>query len=174
PPYRRSMQGFRPFFRGLARAALVAATALPVGAAHADDRDPPVVTPGRQDAPPGPSPAAPAPLPMSDSGRRAVRGCDVGESCDHLLAGLRAFEREAFPRRRGASPWGDGERITASRAPGARSPRRRPASPTELRPDLPWLAGLEMPDLPVHWDHRIIRFLEFYVEDPRGQQLMRA
>jgi membrane-bound lytic murein transglycosylase D len=113
---------------------------------------------------------------MDPDGRRSVRGCDpAGECTGDLLQGLRAFEIEAFPRRRGDSPWSDRDGGSiVSRAPGAVSGARRRDRPTDLRPDLPWLAQLEMPDLPIKWDHRIIKFLEFYKEDPRGQKLMRV
>ena len=43
-----------------------------------------------------------------------------------------------------------------------------------LRPDLPWLANLTMPDLPVTWDRRVIDYLVFYKEDPRGRRIMRG
>lgn len=132
---------------------------------------------GRQVDPPGPETPEEEPLAMDPDGRRAVRGCDPdGQCAGDLLQGLRAFEIEAFPRRRGDSPWSDRDGGSiVSRAPGAVSGgARRPRRPTDLRPDLPWLARLEMPDLPVKWDHRIIRFLEFYKEDPRGQKLMRV
>jgi len=43
-----------------------------------------------------------------------------------------------------------------------------------LRPDLPWLDDLKLPDVPVHWDDRIIRYLEFYRYDPRGRNIMSA
>ena len=148
---------------------LLAATAT----AHADDPSP--VVPGRQAAPPQPPPPAPAPLQMDLDQRRAVRGCSVdGPDCrEDMLAGLRQFEREAFPRPgAGGSPWG---RDAGSAAPGAtQRGRRRAPTARELRPDLPWLADLDMPDLPVKWDHRIIKFLEFYRDDPRGQRLMRT
>ena len=38
--------------------------------------------------------------------------------------------------------------------------------------DLSWLARLQLPDLPVRWDARLVRYLEFYKDDPRGRQLM--
>ena len=117
------------------------------------------------------------PVDMNTKGRRAVRGCQVdGDDCaDDLLPGLFEFEREAFPRSGDGSPWADDEDAAAGAAGGVSARgRRRAVKPTELRPDLPWLANLNMPDLPVHWDHRIIRFLEFYRDDPRGQRLMRA
>ena len=149
------------------------ALGLAAGPARADQ---PAVPAGRQVDPPGPEAAAEEPLATNPDGRRAVRGCDPeGECAGDLLQGLRAFEIEAFPRRRGDSPWSDRDGGSiVSRAPGAVSGARRPQKPTELRPDLPWLARLEMPDLPIQWDHRIIRFLEFYKDDPRGQKLMRV
>jgi membrane-bound lytic murein transglycosylase D len=42
------------------------------------------------------------------------------------------------------------------------------------RRDLSWLEGLVVPDIPVRWDDRVIRYLEFFREDPRGQQLIRS
>ena len=131
------------------------------------------VRPGRQANPPSPAPAAAQPIEMNPNGRRAVRGCQAdGDDCaDDLLPGLREFEREAFPRSSEDGPWGDDEDAAAgAKAAG----KRRAVRPTDLRPDLPWLANLRMPDLPVKWDHRIIRFLEFYRDDPRGQRLMRS
>jgi membrane-bound lytic murein transglycosylase D len=38
--------------------------------------------------------------------------------------------------------------------------------------DLSWLSRLQLPDLPVRWDARLVRYLEFYKDDPRGRQLM--
>lgn len=35
--------------------------------------------------------------------------------------------------------------------------------------DLSWLAKLEQPDLPVRWDPRVVRYLEFFKDDPRGR-----
>lgn len=37
--------------------------------------------------------------------------------------------------------------------------------------DLAWLKQLEMPDIPVRWDARVIRYLEFYKNDPRGRSM---
>jgi membrane-bound lytic murein transglycosylase D len=150
------------------------ALALPFASLARADQPAPA---GRQVDPPGPASPQEELLSMDPDARRAVRGCDPGVECaGDLLQGLRAFEIEAFPRRRGDSPWSDRDGGSiVSRAPGAvAGGQRRPQRPTDLRPDLPWLARLEMPDLPIQWDHRIIRFLEFYKEDPRGQKLMRA
>jgi len=126
---------------------------------------------GRAAAQPGAAPGASAahPLATDDDARDHVRGCPVGMDCtmSELEAGLREFELSAFPPP-ADSPWTDGG------AAPARTRSRRAATPTELRPDLPWLAKLNMPDLPVRWDERIIKYLEFYKDDPRGRNIMGA
>lgn len=40
--------------------------------------------------------------------------------------------------------------------------------------DLSWLRGLTLPDIPVRWDDRVIRYLEFFRDDPRGRSLIRG
>ncbi len=37
---------------------------------------------------------------------------------------------------------------------------------------LAWLSTLKMPDLPVRWDTRVVRYLEFFKDDPRGRRIM--
>lgn len=44
------------------------------------------------------------------------------------------------------------------------------AAPAPVK-DLSWLKQLEMPDIPVRWDARVIRYLEFYKNDPRGRSM---
>jgi membrane-bound lytic murein transglycosylase D len=132
---------------------------------------------------------APRPLETDPDQRRAIRGCPPGEDCrGHALEGLREFELETFgpPPGTAQNPWLDDDDTPAAtaRRPGARgatpiagktdrSPGR-PVKPTDLRPDLPWLAELDMPDLPVHWHERLIQYLEFYKNDPRGRNIMRG
>ncbi len=41
------------------------------------------------------------------------------------------------------------------------------APPTATRPD--WAAKLVLSDLPVRWDARLVRYLEFFKNDPRGR-----
>ena len=38
--------------------------------------------------------------------------------------------------------------------------------------DLAWLHQLEMPDIPVRWDARVVRYLEFYKDNPRGRSMV--
>ncbi len=114
--------------------------------------------------------------------RRAIRGCPVGDSCrGPLTQALVEFELEAFPKQSSDSPWApvhsvhghvvrkQGDRVNA---PGARGRARVVRRPSEIRPDLPWLDDLKMPDVPVHWDERIIKYLEFYRYDKRGRNIM--
>lgn len=125
------------------------------------------VHPGTQPTPPvdGDAPE----LKQDQDQRRIIRGCAVGESCVHPSDVLREFELEAFPRP-GTNPWLD-ERTPG---PGRVEPvvRRKPKRGTDLRPDLPWLDKLEMPDLPITWTSRLIEYLVFYKDDPRGRSIM--
>jgi membrane-bound lytic murein transglycosylase D len=130
---------------------------------------PPSRPAGTQDEQPTAPDTMRAPLPEQLDGRAAVRGCPVGSTCTHWQDELREFELERFAP--GASPWRDGESAAPRNTPGSAA---RTVKPIDLRPDLPWLADLEMPDLPVTWDRRVIEYLVFYKEDPRGRRLMRG
>ena len=137
-------------------------------AAHADPTEPPV-TAGPQPAPPV---AAPAPkLEQALDERRNIRGCAVGDTCTRSSDLLREFEAEAFPPP-GASPWID-ERVSAASRIEASTPRKV-KKPSELRPDQAWLDKLELPDLPVTWTPRLIEYLLFYKNDPRGRSIMES
>ncbi len=102
-------------------------------------------------------------------GRRNVRGCAVGDTCTRPSDVLREIDVELFPRP-SQSPWLDERTAPPSKleAPVPRKVKR----PSELRPDLPWLDKLEMPDLPVTWTPRLIDYLVFYKDDPRGRGIM--
>ena len=129
----------------------------------------PVVHAGAQDAPPV---AVGEPVLQQDlDGRHAVRGCPVGDSCEKPAAMLREFELEAFPPP-GSSPWIDSRTPPPSHLEPV--PMRRVQHPSELRPDQPWLDKLEMPDLPVTWTPRLIEYLMFYKNDPRGHSIMES
>lgn len=132
-------------------------------AAHAQ----PAVTAGPQDAPPVAAASSPT-LSQELDGRRAVRGCSVGETCQRESDLLKEFEAEAFPAP-GGSPWID-ERIVGSHLEA--TPHKKVLKPSELRPDQPWLDKLAMPDLPVTWSPRLIEYLLFYKNDPRGRSIM--
>jgi len=141
----------------------------------AADASPDKTKPGTQAIPPAPAaPAAHAPLETDMSRRRAVRACSVGEDCHNAGEVMLEFEREAFPNDGSGSPWVDTDDTMGHEVADRVHRHAVDNDPLKLRPDLKWLAKLEMPDLPVHWDHRIIRYLEFYKDDPRGRNIMSA
>lgn len=135
--------------------------ALAAGTARAN----PAVHPGAQGA--ETHPIAPT-LTQDADGRRNIRGCDPGEACGRSDELLRQFEVEAFPAP-GKNPWFD------ERTPGRSrlsAPLRHVAKPSELRPDQPWLDKLALPDLPVTWTPKLVDYLLFYKDDPRGREIM--
>lgn len=102
------------------------------------------------------------------------------------LAALREAERELFPstqattdvfaspsfgKVRGASEMSTlGEakpRVFATGLPPGPGTSSFPAA--EGGKDLSWMAGLVMPELPVRWEPRLVRYLEFFKDDPRGK-----
>jgi membrane-bound lytic murein transglycosylase D len=106
----------------------------------------------------------------------AALGADTPE-----LRELAAAERELFPpsQRDLSAPWPqelpfpvaateDEPRVHASGLPPP-PPPSTPPTISESGHDLSWLANLEMPDLPVRWDPRVVRYLEFFKNDPRGR-----
>lgn len=107
----------------------------------------------------------PPELDTDDGARRAVRGAPVlTVPPDPKLEGQRAFEREELA---------DEEALAAE---SAIAPKKITADtkPEDVRPDLDWLKGLKTGDIPVRWDPRVIKYLEFYKNDPRGRALMSA
>jgi membrane-bound lytic murein transglycosylase D len=99
------------------------------------------------------------------------------------LRALRQAELELFPPAIPplGTPWPSelaSPMSAASTAPHVHAtglpPSPVPSAPpvAEGSRDLSWLSRLEMPDLPVRWDARLVRYLEFYKDDPRGRQLI--
>jgi membrane-bound lytic murein transglycosylase D len=137
--------------------------------------------------------AAP-PLPESSTGRRAVRGVavDVARESDELRQ-LREFEEQSFPPpfpgalsipRSPGDDDGEGEparahasSLTNGVGPDAlpaplRSPEHELAKPVDAPSAIPWLDQLKLPDLPVRFDPRVVRYLEFYKSDKHGRAIM--
>lgn len=124
----------------------------------------------------------------SESGtRRSIAGgptyddAALGADSPELRA-LAAAERELFPpsQRDITSPWpqelpfpvaatDDKPRVHASGLPPAPPPSSPPLTGESGTKDLSWIAKLDMPDLPVRWDPRVVRYLEFFKDDPRGR-----
>ncbi|WP_437716524.1 transglycosylase SLT domain-containing protein [Sorangium sp. So ce448] len=110
------------------------------------------------------------------AGTATPAGASTGESPE--LRTLRAIDLALFP---GAGPtagpaWpvdgtlllGAGEpRLEVSGLPPAGLPA--PLAQAEETRDISWLRQLELPEIPVRWDGRVVRYLEYYKDDPRGR-----
>ncbi len=115
------------------------------------------------------------------------RGIAGGPTADDMplgaetpeLRALREAERELFPP--AAPAPGRAWSSSATEFPGVRDAEPGPllsasgvppsvAAPavSESGKDLTWLSTLRMPDIPVRWDGRVVRYLEFFKDDPRG------
>jgi membrane-bound lytic murein transglycosylase D len=144
-------------------------------------------------APPKAAPTAkktttPAPAPakragVDDTARRQIAG---GPSADDALLGpdsvelraLHAAERELFPIALPSSGAPELPYPLAAEAPRVHA-TGLPPTPVQGAPpaaeggrDLSWLAKLQLPDLPVRWDARLVRYLEFFKDDPRGHTML--
>ena len=119
---------------------------------------------------------AQAQVPPNPAGGGAPEASDLpegGEESPELRA-LRLLEVEMFGPRQalvqaGESPW-----VRVGQVPGALT-SDAPAAPEQAAEggrDLAWLQGLALPDIPVRWDDRVVRYLEFYRSDPRGRNIM--
>lgn len=92
------------------------------------------------------------------------------------LRELRLMEEELFggqPLARVAIPEGavrvsDGPAAATSDVPASPPPSARPSR------DLSWMQGLTLPDIPVRWDDRVVEYLEFFRDDPRGRRFIAA
>lgn len=117
--------------------------------------------------------------------RRQVAGgptlddTSVGADTPELRA-LHAAERELFPPASPAigTPWPSELPFPVSTTedrPRVHASGLSPLPPASAPPsveggkDMSWLAKLELPDLPVRWDARVVKYLEFFKDDPRGR-----
>jgi membrane-bound lytic murein transglycosylase D len=115
------------------------------------------------------------------SARRAIAGGPTAEEASlgpesPELRTLRDASRELFPQAVPAPghPW------PAELLPVATRDNAPTVVATGLPPEVPlpppgveagglaWLAHLELPDLPVRWDERVVRYLQYFRDDPRG------
>jgi membrane-bound lytic murein transglycosylase D len=143
---------------------------------------PPPVPPPQPSAPA--RPAAHVAHAMDMAARRAIAG---GPTADDVALGaespelraIREAEKELFPPASPApgSSWPAGLPLVVRDAPAPQviatgvPPVGRWAEPEAASPAPAWLAlaHLQMPDLPVRWDERVIRYLQFFRDDPRGR-----
>ena len=110
---------------------------------------------------------------------------------DPEMAVLKEFEERAFPRpgpkvvHPGDVSGAEGVSTGARRArPGALNPPEGlgskgrtsggAAAKKQVEPSPPgWISGLAMPDLPVKWTPRLLKYLEFYRKNRRGRAILR-
>ncbi len=138
--------------------------------------------------PPAATKAPTLPVEESLSERRAVRGGPVDDASaapeSPELRELRRFEEQAFPRGGAVVPappagggdvplpghWGGSGDVP----PEARSEvaPARPSVQPPTAPDSEWLRALKLPDLPVRWDPLVLRYLDFFKNDPKGRAVM--
>jgi membrane-bound lytic murein transglycosylase D len=194
-PHGRGGAGWRAAVGGLALSAFLVAPG-PARAADGHASTPTAAADSRAPLPRVPplKGAAPATKAAVRSSSKAARGVDAaarraiagGPTADDASMGaespelrtLREAERELFPPATPApgSAWPSnlplvlpGDRAPEVEASGVPPARAMPLPPQEERAqDLAWLERLEMPDLPVRWDERVVRYLQFFRDDPRG------
>ena len=131
--------------------------------------------------------AAPAPPPgESLNERRAVRGVPVdelGPSESGELREIRQFEEAAFPRAGAPRPGSADGALPPASLPGSwggsgdvpaelRTPPPRADADATPPPDSEWLRRLKLPDLPVRWDAQVLRYLDYFKNDPKGHAVM--
>jgi membrane-bound lytic murein transglycosylase D len=135
-------------------------------------------------------PSSAAPLTKeSFAERKAVRGVALEESDTSETPELRAmrrFEQQAFPRSGGPVPGTtDADDAPKALPPGLqghwggtgdiprelRSPEHTDAPPSG-KPSQEWLRQLALPDLPIRWEPQVVRYLEFFKDDPKGRGIM--
>ncbi len=130
-----------------------------------------------------PRPAAKVVRTMDFAARRAIAGGPAADDASPgvespELRAIREAERELFPPKLpGADPWPAGPPLAIRESPAPEviatglPPARRWSEPDAPPAPPPWVAvaHLTLPDLPVRWDERVVRYLEFFRDDPRGR-----
>lgn len=103
------------------------------------------------------------------AGAQAVSGEEAA-----ALQALREAEQALFRPVSSAHTTAGATPRVMDRVPSALSSDAPAPTPVVARgqTDLQWLRGIALPDLPLRWDERVVRFLEYFRTDPRGRQLM--
>ncbi len=142
-----------------------------------------------------------APLHCRHQGRRHVRGDPpTSRNIPESSASMAAFDEETFAdsllasqgtRARfpgnapvaggiepSASPVSDSSQSRArheTRNPGPGTASSRAALLPPPPPGAPvWMHGLRRPDIPFHWNDRVMRYLRFYHDTKRGRSILRS
>jgi membrane-bound lytic murein transglycosylase D len=101
-----------------------------------------------------------------------VEPTDVAEALRLARLDLAALERLEVPSLSGVD---DRAPIAVDATPSALSSEIPEATEDPApEPDVAWLEGVTLPDIPVRWDARLIDLLEYYRDNPRGQNHIRA
>jgi membrane-bound lytic murein transglycosylase D len=145
----------------------------------------PAAKPATAPKPSAKTPQKPAGGHAEPAARRTVAGgptfddARLGAESPELTELSRA-ERELFPPAMPGlgTPWptdlaspvpDDPEHPRAHASGLPPQPANAPPLVAEGGRDVSWLAKLDMPDLPVRWDPRVVRYIEFFKDDPRGR-----
>lgn len=137
--------------------------------------------PGKRVLPrkPGSEPGEP-----DEATRRVIAGTSNGKSPRESpeLRVMRELDLALFPASTpsAGAPWdasgslltlGQEPRVHASGLPPTALPRQSAPAP-KTQGDLSWLRQLTMPDIPVRWDERVVRYLEYYKDNPHGRSMV--
>jgi len=151
---------------------------------HSPER-PPAAAPSHRVGPKPKTPAATAPadVPLPSPSERARRGIALGPTREQLagaaspeLSELRAADKVLFPEPLPGltAGWSFSVPAGASAPVGALGlpPHPRTSRDADVLPeDAEWLRSLTMPDLPVVLDRRVVTYLKFYKDSPRGRTI---
>ena len=100
------------------------------------------------------------PLRVSSGGRDSVRGGRPDGASIHETHAPRSHDPDAAPRE-------DLANFEREQLAGVR-PTIIDAAPE------PWMAALQLPDLPVRWNQQTVAYLKYFRDDPRGQALIKG
>jgi membrane-bound lytic murein transglycosylase D len=136
-----------------------------------------------------PSPVLPPGAPAKSSDLATRRQIAGGVTADEVRAGkadpelskLREAERVLFPRALSDfSPgWSWGLPEQPDRGPevvsdGLPPPPERPAEPPLSPKDIDWVKGLALPNLPIRYDERVVKYLKFFRDSTSGRGVARV
>ncbi|MGB1277447.1 MAG: hypothetical protein ACPG77_17010, partial [Nannocystaceae bacterium] len=100
------------------------------------------------------------PLVIAEGGRRAVRGQRPDGASVHVTYLAKAYRPQA-------QAYADLEHFERTRFGSV------PQTIVEKPPE-PWMAALALPDLPIRWNDRLVEYLRYFRDNPRGQNLIRG
>ncbi len=107
-------------------------------------------------------------VPESLEHRRSVRGTTIESQAESdELRDLRRFEEDAFGFHRKIEP-----APARARAAGEKDPAPEPDGDVDRPAEAAWTDTLALPDMPVRWEPRVLRYLEHFKNDKRGRSIM--